>query len=650
MATQHRQPGSRKNSIRALFRSFFAAGVAGALALGGCGGGSGMSSTPTPASANTGAAMITITDAPGDFLSYMVNVVSIKLTRADGTVVETLPVTTQVDFAQLVNLSEIISAKQIPEGSYTAASMTLDYTGATVVIDNGGTGGGIVVPAANLLNGGSNAPLVAPNNQMTLSLQLPAGQPLVITQGTIANLALDFNLAASNTVAPAGITTATPASAVTVTVNPVLTASLAPDATKQIRVRGPIVSVGASSYTIKLRPFYDSEDSDDQLTVNVAAATTYTINGATLSGSAGLTALAALPVGTLTVAMGSFDVGTRSFTASAVYAGSSVPGAGLDSIEGTVVARTGNVLTLADGLIHHGDDDMAMYGGGSVAVTVAATTMVSEDGQTGTFGPQNISVGQHAQLFGTLGTDGSGNRTLDASQGSARLMITSLTGQVVSSAAGSVTLSLQAIDGRPAAAFNFAGTGTASAQDATAAGYVVSVPSALALPTPTAGAPISFTGFPTPFGSAPPDFTAVTLVNYANAAARFNVQFESPGVAAPFTTPLSATGLVMTQATLQSADESSLVIGFQVIHPGTLATGVTFTPDDSATAATSSAFAILHRSTEAIDTYSSFADLVAALGTDLNGTVALQGMAAEGPFDSTTGMLSTDKLLVVLSD
>ncbi|HLN48901.1 MAG TPA: hypothetical protein VK251_05285, partial [Steroidobacteraceae bacterium] len=51
---------------------------------------------------NCGTAVLSLTDAPGDFLSYIVNVASLQLTRSDGTVVQTVPATTQVDFAQLV--------------------------------------------------------------------------------------------------------------------------------------------------------------------------------------------------------------------------------------------------------------------------------------------------------------------------------------------------------------------------------------------------------------------------------------------------------------------------------------------------------------------------------------------------------------------
>src|SRR5882672_9023721 len=51
----------------------------------------------------TGAAVISMQDAAGDFQSYTVDVVSLKLTKATGAVVETLPATERVDFAQLVD-------------------------------------------------------------------------------------------------------------------------------------------------------------------------------------------------------------------------------------------------------------------------------------------------------------------------------------------------------------------------------------------------------------------------------------------------------------------------------------------------------------------------------------------------------------------
>ncbi len=240
------------------------------LSLAACGSSGSSASNPTASSmsqsacSGCGTAMVSMTDAPGDFVSYMVKVDSLTLTRSDGTVVQTVPITSQVDFAQLVNLSEIMSAQQIPAGRYETATLTLDYSSATLVVDT--ANGNETVPVADIIDGSTGKPVSGP---VTVTLSLSSGNQLVVAPGAVANLAREFNLAASNTVD----LTANP---LTVTVNPVLTASLAPDLTKQIHVRGPLVSVSTSGsdYVVNVRPFNDPEDSFGQLTVNTTASTT----------------------------------------------------------------------------------------------------------------------------------------------------------------------------------------------------------------------------------------------------------------------------------------------------------------------------------------------------------------------------------------
>lgn len=618
-------------------------------ALAACGGGSGSvgsSAAGGTVSAQTGAAMVTLTDAPGDFLSYLVNVTSVQLKRADGTVVETLPATTQVDFAQLVNLSEVLSAKQVPAGTYTSVSLTLDYATAVVVVDNG-AGGSITVPAANVVNS-SNAPLTGP---VTLTLQLPDGKPLAVNQGTVANLALDFNLSASNTVAPLGITSATLPAAVTVTVNPVLQASVTPDATKSLRLRGPLVAVTNTatdtSYSIHVRPFFRGEGEHGDLVVKTTSTTTFTLNGgASTTGTAGLAALAALPAGTLTAASGSFDVATKTFTAASVLAGTSIPGAGLDSIGGTVIARSGNVLTIANGQI-------CERSGGRVSfvrqttVTLGSATTVTKDGSAATFATSDISVGQHVQLFGTLATDGSGNKTLDATAGSARLVTTPLWGRYTSVASGVVTLNLQQLDGRPVTAFNFAGTGASLATDAVAASYTVNVPSALSIGTPTAGTALRFFGFVAPFGAAPPNFNAVSLVNYALTTSKLKLEWDSPGVTAPFVGTLSPANVVINQGTVQTAEDHTVSIGPDRTDLSTVTAGITLVPNAAATA---TGFAIAHRASRKIDSYATFELTIDALKAALNGTTRVRNIDADGVYNATTSTLSVNHLIVVLND
>jgi hypothetical protein len=132
------------------------------------------------------------TDANGDFLSYSVDVVSLSLTKADGTVVQALPVHQRVDFAGLVDMTELVTAATILNGTYIKASIRLDNRDAV---------------------------MIAP------------GRP--------ALLQLDFDLATSHRV---DLTT-NPLTAVSV---PFIVASVEPVEYKKLRVRGPLVSVNTA--------------------------------------------------------------------------------------------------------------------------------------------------------------------------------------------------------------------------------------------------------------------------------------------------------------------------------------------------------------------------------------------------------------------
>ncbi|MGA2364726.1 MAG: DUF4382 domain-containing protein [Steroidobacteraceae bacterium] len=640
--------------FKSLLLKIFSIGVVATLAACGSGGSggsmgdaglAGTNSSPgsgpsaQSCSSSCGGAMISLSDAAGDFDSYIVNVVSLQLTRSDGTVVQTLPVTTQVNFAQLVNLSEIVSTAQIPAGRYVSASLTLDFSGATIVVDNGTTG--VTIAAGNIIDGATSLPLAAPNStQMTLTLSFAADNQLVVTPNSVANLALDFNLLASNTVAPSA------SNPTTVTVNPVLTASLVPDTTKQLRVRGPLVSVSTtgSSYNINVRPFYNDSGTSGQLTVNTTTSTTYSINGTSYTGAAGLTQLATLATGTLTVAYGSWSTSTQSFTATSVLAGSSVAGTTMDSIEGTVVARAGDTLTLDNGILNRPSWNWVNFMS-QVTATVGTGTTVTELGVPGSFAIQDISVGQHVQLLGSFSTGSTGNGTLDATSGSAQLDPTDLVGTVTGSTANLVTLNLQSLDGRAPSVFNFAGTGTSSAQDATATAYTVNVPAGLsAVASLSTGLPVRFTGFVSPFGSAPPDFVAQALVSYAQTAGVLDVRWAMPGLTAPFAT-LTGSELLISQTTLNSSAQDYLRIASVTLNPATVSTGLEIVPDASAT---NPQFAIAHLQARNIDGFSTFADFVTALTSDLNGTDTMLQILAYGPYNATTGVLQAEQMIVVL--
>jgi Domain of unknown function (DUF4382) len=622
------------------------AGVLGAVALAGCGSGSSGSapvasstppsvSTSQPACSGCGTAMVSLTDQPGDFVSYVVNVDSLTLTRADGTVVQTVPVTTQVDFAQLVNLSEIVSADSIPAGHYVSAALTLDYTGATIVVDTGS--GDVTVPAADILDGTTGQPLTGP---VTLKLSLSSDDELVVTAGAVASLALDFNLLASNTV---NLTANPP----TVTVEPVLTASLAPALTKQLYVRGPLVSVStsASDYVIDVRPFLDQDDTTGQVTVATTGTTTFLINGTSYTGSAGLAQLAMAAAGTLTSAYGTWDRTSGTFTAAQVLVGSNVESSSTDALQGTVVARSGDTLTIGAGLVFHPvAGRMGVSFGKQVTVTVGAGTSVTELGQSGTFTASDISVGQKVRVTGTFGTDASGNTTVDATSGTTVLLPTTGAGLLSASSSGSATVDLQELGDVAATSLDFAGTGATAQQDAMASSYQISLPASLSSSGTAAGAAVGFTGFVTPFGSAPPDFTATTWLNYSQTETVFDAWWTPPGTSAPFAT-LTGSELLLSPATLKASARDVIRIGYVTVDPTTLSGGLQLLPD---TAGTDQSFAIVHAMSTTADNFSTFNDLATALATDLSGTTTVLQVMAVGSYAS--GALTADHIIVVLND
>ena len=598
------------------------AGSGGATATAG-----GTTATASSCSSTTcGASMLTITDAKGDFLSYTVNLTSLQLQTAAGALVETMPVVTKVDFAQLVDLTEIISAGQIPAAEYVSATLTLDYTGANITADDG-TGKAVVLKPLDA----KGAALTGP---VTVSIKLDNANHLLITPGRTSRLAFDFNLAASNTVDVA---------AAAVTVSPTLVATVVPSDDKQIRVRGGLVSASttANDFVLNVQPFHEQSKTTGQMTVGVSTTTTYQINGTALVGAAGLAAVAALPADTMVAAFGTLEKDTQTFTAANVVAGTSLENPGKDLVSGTVIARSANTLTLRRATMswHDGDFDSE---NNDVTVTVAAGTAVTEEGATGTFTIADISVGQHIDAFGTASTT-NGTTTLDATAGSVRLDITPAWGVVSTLAAGSMTVKLQSLDGLPVTAFTFAGTGTSAATDATAAAYVINT-GMLSQTGLAVNAPARVMGFVTPFGKAPPNFTAQTLVNFSAVPEVLLLDWAAKGSAMAFT------GLTATSTSLQLnlagvGNLHFIQIGPQLLDLTTLAAAPTIAP---AAMATSETFTIAHRGTYKVENFNTFAAFVMALSADLTPTATVAGLAATGQYAANT--FTANRIAVLIND
>jgi hypothetical protein len=600
----------------------------------------GGTATAMSCSGSCGGSMVTMTDAAGDFLSYIVTLTSLQLQTASGASVETLPAPTPVDFTKLVNLTEVLSAGQIPAADYVSAQLTLNFANAQIT-------------AADAMgNAVTLSPVDAKGNALTgtltVTVQLDNTNRLIITPGNTGRLAFDFNLAASNMV---NLT------AMTVQVAPTLVATVVPSDTKQVRVRGQLASVNAAQndFVLNVQPFAVQTTTAGQVTAQVAATTTYQINGTAFVGMAGLTALAALPANTMVAAFGSLKTGTMpTFTATNILAGTSLESASKDHLSGTVIARSANALTVRSATWTKPDGWFG-FERMDATVNVGANTSVTEEGQMGAFTAANISVGQHIDAFGMATQGANGAITLDATAGQVQLDITPLWGTVTTMATGSLTLNLQSLDGLPPGVFTFAGTGTNTAADAVATAYVVNT-SALSQTGLVANAPARAFGFVTAFGVAPPDFAAESLENFAAVTADLVVGWGHAGSATAFT------GLTATSTSLQLnlANVGNLhfiQIGPELVDLTKVAMAPSIVPD---TASMDVVFTIGHAGKLKTENFNTFAAFVTQLTTELAATSTttmtmttaptVDVIAAAGQYDSATNALTARRLAVLLSN
>lgn len=488
------------------------------LIMAGCGGGS---SGTAETQDGSGEVVVSLTDAPGDFANYTVDVLSLTLTKANGAQVSTLPLQTRIDFSQYTDMTEFLTAATVPKGVYVAATMTLDYANADIWVEDQ-TGNPIQVTAIQDSDGN-------PVTTLQATVRLENRNRLVIAPGVPAHLLLDFNLQATNQVRFGN-----PGNP-TVTVDPSLMADVNRTGAKLHRLRGLLdaVSLEQSSFSVFLRPFYcalsGSHGRFGIRTVYTTDATTFDINDEHYAGLDGLTAMAGLTPLTAVVAIGDLKFDPLRFEAREVYAGSSVPGGDLDAVEGSVVQRQGDTLTVKGATLIRQDGTIVFND--QVTVEVGADTVVSRQLSTDAYDKDDISVGQRVVFRGDLTDTDPLSLTLDASQGYARMHLTTVRGTVngvdQNNPTAQLTMDLQSISRQPAADFDFAGTGTDAAHDADPDNYEINI-GTLDIGTLAVDAPVKVRGFVQPFGRAPADFNAQTIIGVADVRACLKVQWTPP--------------------------------------------------------------------------------------------------------------------------
>ncbi|HNP37899.1 MAG TPA: DUF4382 domain-containing protein [Woeseiaceae bacterium] len=586
-----------------------------AALLHGCGGATSSAPTAdtTPPVAEQGDLIITVTDAPGDFANYTVDVLQLSLQRANGDVVETLPFTTRIDFSELTEVSEFLTIATVPAGSYDAVVLTLDYSNAEIIVqDENGTEH---TATAIDTNG-------APLGIFDVRLELTTTDTIRIAAGRPAAFSLDFDLDASNEI---DFSTAPPG----VVVDAVLLATPELETDREHRARGVLADVNEadSEITLKVRPFHYRSGNFGRFTLAVDEQTRYEVDGVGLAGAEGLRAVAALAENTPIVAGG--NVRGMSMLADTVLAGSSVPWADADVVRGVVTGRAGDTLEVRGARFEFRDGSRIYRGTGTVLL--GPGTKVTGPGIDTPLTTQSISVGQRIVAFGELADAGSQDtKTLDVSDGRVSLRFNQLTAAVVD--AEPLAVDLYWLNGRRPASFDFTGTGVDTMMDADPDYYEIDT-GALTLDGLESGDLVKVRGLVSEFGSAPADFDSRTVIDVAldSRTAAFKAIWPE-GTQLPFHS-ISATQI---DVDLSAAREVLAVHGVPLEFLTPLANILLTAPDIRR-----GIYAVKVRGSDEIHLFRDFADLADELTRQLNDGASLRHIAAHGRYNAGSNELTS---------
>jgi hypothetical protein len=339
------------------------------------------------------------------------------------------------------------------------------------------------------------------------------------------------------------------------------------------------------------------------------------------------------------------------------------------------------ILTTADTVAYEEADTGVLLGSGTIVTADNNSTATA-------LTPDAIAVGDHITARGEYNVLSDGTIEIDSrgsttNTGSVRIQPTEIWGPLVSSAAGSLVMNVQTINGWPADEFDFTGNGAGAVTPMAFSVDTGSIP----LPAgKAAGDPIWVTGYSAPFGSAPPDFDALSVNSETSVQVAggqvgggasttpgtrgcgVGSQVCDPAVLqvtyVPNTTPFTAfsdAGFSINYAHAKSAvvrigpeiiDLPAMTTPIRVV-PTTLTVTSTFAPrytvgnPATATVTTSPTITTITPST-LLQSYSGFSDWVARINTTLTPTVLAEQLSASGIYDRATNTFTATSIDFVL--
>ncbi len=475
------------------------------LSLAGCGGSS-TEIEEAPAfdllAEEMGQIMIAVRDDEDDFLSYDIDILSIDLVREDGSHVSVTPTTARVDFIQYTELSELFSINTIPTGRYNQISFTLDYSTASIVIQDEN---GISYQASAQNSDGETL------TTYDLTLVLDDGEPLMISKGKLSTITLDLDLASTNQ-----IISFEPA---LVQVAPFVNVTVGAEEAREHRARGLLQSVDSvtNTLTIAVKPLRKKEGDFGEIAITVNENTLYEIDGVEVSQDDAFATLASLPIDSPIIAFGLVDEESV-FSATKVIAGSSVAWAGQDAFRGVIVARTAENITISGVVFSHEDRE---------AIHAEALTFLYNDLTKITgFNQQEISanslsVGQHIKALGELDEQ----QTFNSVDSIVHIKLSTIVGQVVQNSP--LIIDVTKFNRKPVDSYDFNGTGLTSEQDADPDNYEINSAN-LNVDSLISEDWLTIKGYVSDFGQAPNDFNASSLLkkDLSNETASFKAHWS----------------------------------------------------------------------------------------------------------------------------
>ena len=635
--------GRARFGARSVLRAvFYAAAALLGLFASGCGNNNFTYGTP----------VITFSTTPGPFTAYVVEVDQILLTRNDNTPVYPLLQPQLVDFTKLNDMPELFGAPAILEGTYTSASITLNYGVSTYQ-----------TAAQIYMNVNGHSVAVSPVDStgaaagsVTYTITFDPAHPLVITRGVSVPLDFNFDLSAASLLN----TTTSPAQ---LTVHPFISASTLPNYTKPLRARGVYVTTDTvnNNFTMNARSFFDTQGTPvGAVEVLTDANTAYNINGVAYQGAAGLAAIKGLQINTIIEAYGTFgDLNnlTPSFVATQVYAGVAVENLLTDRITGTVSSITDNTLdihgaeietrcvSIPIGVLVTFQDDFN--------VNIGAQTLVTVDGhpELGNVPISDISIGQQVDIeaVATTVNCGTASSPADGTQGLVRIAPTTGWGTLNGAATSGFSANLLTLGGYQPEVLTFTNTGSATGADSDPTAYAIDT-TGVDTSAITTGSLFRFDGRVTPLGTAPPDFTAASVTAGSATDQILTVEWIGNGVATPFVT-YNANGLVVNI----SGSPPGIIGATHTVQTGPLYVQNSLTtidltnpqvnpiivPDTTLT----SQFTIGNpTSTTGLAVFHDYTSFLAKLGTALNGTNTIQKLVAVGKYDQTNNTFTAYRI------